>query len=192
MYPFLRGSLASYYINVLNRKHEADIKKRLEWYSNFSIYETITSGTDETTFSKKRHLLQLPSFAWNGIKNRRLHRKVWKSRCLLTFNNHLAWNVLQLLREFEINFSSLSWKNEYFSIMIRLIFLRLGARRIILVNIFINFIIILYISNFITSRTHEMSYKQHHSNEYCEIRNKYVDKRRWCPTHAKSVYKLSH
>ena len=128
MYPFLRGSLASYYINVLNRKHEAYIKKRLEWYSNFSIYETITSGTNETTFSKKRHLLQLPSFAWNGIKNRRLHRKVWKSRCLLTFNNHLAWNVLQLLREFDINFSGLSWKNEYFSIIIRLMFLRLGAR----------------------------------------------------------------
>ena len=52
MYPFLRGSLASYYINVLNRRLKDDIKKRLEWYNSFTIYETITSGTDETTFSK--------------------------------------------------------------------------------------------------------------------------------------------
>ena len=52
MYPFLRGSLASYYINVLNRRLKDDIKKRLEWYNSFTIYETITSGTDETTFFK--------------------------------------------------------------------------------------------------------------------------------------------
>ena len=37
---------------MFNRKLKADIKKRLEWYNNFTIYETITSGTDETTFSK--------------------------------------------------------------------------------------------------------------------------------------------
>ena len=48
----MRGSLASYYINVLNRRLKDDIKKRLEWYNSFTIYETITSGTDETTFSK--------------------------------------------------------------------------------------------------------------------------------------------
>ena len=59
MYPFLRGSSASYYINVLNRRLKDDIKKRLEWYNSFTIHETITSGTDETTFSKKKTFIAI-------------------------------------------------------------------------------------------------------------------------------------